>query len=111
MYPPATDRHWKVVPEGGATLHGTHVPGGTMAGLNVLYMMRNKDVFGLDANVWRPERWTEAAAEDEDLGGNSSRYRDMLNTVEAVFSHGRYVCIGKPLAWMELNKVVVEVRP
>ena len=110
MHPPATDRHWKIVPEGGATLHGIPVPAGTMVGLNVLYIMRSKDVFGVDADVWRPERWIEAAAEDEKLGGTSSRYRNMINTVEAVFSHGRYICLGKSLAWTEMNKGVVEVR-
>lgn len=82
-----------------------------MIGMNVLYIMRNKDVFGIDADVWRPERWIEAAVEDEKLpvGGTSSRYRDMINTVEAVFSHGRYICLGKALAWTEMNKAVAEV--
>lgn len=34
----------------------------------------------------------------------------MTSVVDLSFGHGRYICSGKPLAVMELNKVYVEVR-
>ncbi|KAM7213033.1 cytochrome P450 monooxygenase lolP1 [Rhypophila decipiens] len=109
MYPPIANRNWKLVPKGGVTLHGYFIPEGTMVGVNLLYIMRNKEVFGVDADVWRPERWIEAAAEDEKLGGSGGRLRDMLNSVDACFSHGKYSCLGKSLALIEINKVLVEL--
>lgn len=34
----------------------------------------------------------------------------MTSVVDLSFGHGRYICSGKPLAVMELNKIYVEVR-
>jgi hypothetical protein len=63
--------------------------------------MRRSDIFGDDAALFRPERW---------LGGDSRLIRHREKVWELSFSHGRFVCLGRPIALMELNKVFVEVR-
>jgi cytochrome P450 len=91
----------KEVPPGGDTLaDGRFLPGGTRIGQNVLGMQRRRDIYGDDADVFRPERWLGVARERRQL---------MVQTVELVFGYGRWGCLGKPVAFLELNKVFVEV--
>ena len=61
---------------------------------------RQERIFGADAEIFRPERWMEADAE---------RFEEMQAAVDLVFSTGKYVCLGKQVAWMELVKWFVEV--
>lgn len=65
--------------------------------------MRSKETFGTDADVFRPERWLEAAADEE-------RFKEMSDVIELAFGYGRFQCLGKTIAYMELNKIFVEVR-
>ncbi|KAK1706239.1 cytochrome P450 [Colletotrichum lupini] len=103
MYPPSTGLNYKQVAKGGTELHGQFLPEGTQMGINIQMLMRSKDTFGCDADVFRPERWLEAAAEDED------RFRDMCGVVDLAFGHGRFQCLGKTIAAMELNKIFIEL--
>lgn len=105
LYPPSTGIVSKEVPSGGDVIHGYRLPGGTQLGENVCSIGRCKDVFGPDAHLFRPERWIEAsAADDED------RYKAMLATTDLVFGYGKFYCMGRNIALMELNKIFVEVR-
>jgi cytochrome P450 len=90
----------KQVPPEGDTIDGRFVPGGTRIGHNVKAVMRRKDIFGDDADVFRPERW---------LGISQEQRQRMVQTVELVFGYGRWGCSGKAVAFLELNKVFVEV--
>lgn len=45
------------VPAGGAVLAGQHVPEGTVVGFNPWVIMHNREVYGEDADAFRPERW------------------------------------------------------
>lgn len=103
MYPPQTGLNYKQVAPGGAEVCGHFLPEGTQLGVNIHRLMRCRDTFGVDADVFRPERWLEAAAADED------RFREMGAVVELDFGYGRYQCLGKSIAFMELNKIFVEV--
>ncbi|KAI1171599.1 cytochrome P450 [Nemania sp. FL0916] len=89
----------KRVPDAGDTICGTFLPGGTEVHTNYYGMMRNKEVFGKDAEVFRPERFL-------DDGADVAR---MTRTVELVFGGGRYMCLGKPFAQIELNKIFVQL--
>ncbi|KAH7018788.1 cytochrome P450 [Ilyonectria destructans] len=51
----------RVVPEEGATIAGCFFPAGTTVGINAWVAGRNKNVYGEDAEVFRPERWLEDA--------------------------------------------------
>jgi cytochrome P450 len=105
LYPPATGLLHKAVPRGGATLHGYELPAGTQVGQNLGGIMRSKELFGDDADTFRPERWLEAAAADDGV----ERLKAMQAAVDLVFGFGKYQCLGKQIALTELNKVFVEV--
>jgi len=101
IHPPNQILILKEVPPEGDTLLGRYaVPGGTKIGVNVLGMMRDERVFGADADVFRPERW---------LGLDPNRRLEMERHAELIFGHGRYMCAGKTVAFMELNKIFFEV--
>ena len=48
------------VPKEGATIAGSFIPGGTIVGINSWVMHANKQVYGEDAESFRPERWFES---------------------------------------------------
>jgi len=101
IHPPITGIQTKLVPAGGDTYNGVFLPEGTELGHCVWGSMRRAETWGADAAEFRPERWLEAAPD---------QFREMEATLDLVFSHGRWQCLGKNVAMMELNKVFVEVR-
>jgi cytochrome P450 len=101
IMPPASGAFFKQVPKGGDTIAGYFVPEGTQIGSSPLGIHRSRRIFGQDADLFRPERWIEAEGE---------QYAEMERTVDLVFHYGRFQCLGKGIALMEFNKVVVEVR-
>lgn len=102
IFPPGTGLVSKKVPPGGDTLNGVFLPGGTKIGANLWAVLRSKEVFGPDATSFRPERWLEAASNPEQLA-KMERVQDL------VWGYGKYVCLGKSVALIELNKIFVEV--
>ena len=100
MVPPAITGFSKRVPPEGDTICGKFVPGGTDIFVNVCEMLRNREVFGADADTFRPERFLE---------GDEAKTAQLIKHVDLVFGHGRWMCPGKTLAWIELNKIFVEV--
>jgi cytochrome P450 len=99
IYPPATGLMSKEVPAGGDTVKGFFMPGGTGIGWTTLGLMRNVKIWGEDADVFRPERWFEGTPEE-------IRKREI--DMEMVFGYGKYQCLGKHIAYLELNKVFVQ---
>ncbi|KAI1468859.1 pisatin demethylase [Daldinia caldariorum] len=99
-FPVVTATFFKKVPEGGDTIGGHFVPEGTEVGHNVLGVMRAKKYWGDDADVFRPERWLEADKNTFDM---------MADVLETLWGSGRYKCLGRTVAQMELNKVFVEL--
>lgn len=53
----------RLVPSGGCKIAGTWLPEGTTVGIDPWVLHRNKEVYGEDADVFRPERWLEADSE------------------------------------------------
>jgi len=100
IYPPVTGLMLKEVPKGGDTLNGVFVPGGAEIGYCAWGVHHSKEIFGEDADMFRPERWLEAEGE---------KLKVMNSTVELVFNYGKWQCPGKSVAAIELNKVFVEV--
>jgi cytochrome P450 len=102
IFPAATPPLFKIVPEEGDTVSGFRIPGGTQIGHNIFGTLRSKKYWGDDADLFRPERWLEA--DEPEL--------ERMNTVfEIIFGFGKYKCLGRAMASMELNKVIPEVRP
>ena len=100
IHPPVVGLMSKEVPAGGDTFKGQYLPGGTKIGYCAWGIFRRTDVWGEDANEFRPERW---------LDSSKDQLRLMEGTLELVFGYGRWQCLGKNIALMELNKVFVEV--
>ena len=55
----------RLVPPGGAEIDGKRYPGGTRVALNGWVLHRDTDVFGKDAEAYRPERWLEGDTESD----------------------------------------------
>jgi cytochrome P450 len=53
----------RFVPDGGATICGVYLPAGTNVSVSAPVVHVNKDVWGEDADEFRPERWMEADAD------------------------------------------------
>ncbi|RYP26778.1 hypothetical protein DL767_007910 [Monosporascus sp. MG133] len=100
MRPPAPGLYPKSVPPEGDVIHGKFIPGGTAIGMNTGALVRSTVLFGADADVFRPERFLEV---------DEAARAEMERNVELVFGYGRWMCAGKPVAFMELNKVFFEL--
>jgi cytochrome P450 len=108
VHPPVTDAVPKLVPKDGdtVTVAGKQyfLPGSTNISYDVWGVNRDKDMFGADADLFRPERWL---LEDNEL--NQEQLNAMRRTTEMIFGYGKYQCLGKPVAWLEITKVLFEV--
>jgi cytochrome P450 len=101
MHPPTGGLPSKVTPPEGDTVDGVFVPGGVNIATNTWALMRNENLFGPGVNCFRPERW---------LNVSEAKYADMARVIDMTFGSGRFKCLGRTIAWIELNKIFVEVR-
>ena len=90
----------KVAPAEGATINGVHIPGGTQVSISTHSMMKCRDIFGEDADRFKPERWLE---------GDPEMIKSYNKAWDFTFSVGRFTCLGKNIAMMELTKALFEV--
>lgn len=60
VHPPFGLHLERVVPPGGLEVCGKTLPAGTIVGMNAWVVHRDPNIFGPDADAWRPERWLEA---------------------------------------------------
>ncbi|CAO2649937.1 Nn.00g012290.m01.CDS01 [Neocucurbitaria sp. VM-36] len=97
----------RVVPETGLALpNGTMLPPGTIVGVNPWVMHSRKDIFGEDPEEFIPERWLRG--EKEGVAAFEARVKKMKDA-DMSFGGGNRVCLGRPLALVELYKVVATV--
>ncbi|EXK43526.1 hypothetical protein FOMG_02471 [Fusarium oxysporum f. sp. melonis 26406] len=88
----------RIVPKGGATIAGHFFPEGNIVGINAWVAHRNADVFGHDADEFRPERWLVNGADTQRM----DRYW-------LTFGHGSRTCLGKNIALMEISKLIPQL--
>ncbi|KAI4236460.1 MAG: hypothetical protein LQ349_002532 [Xanthoria aureola] len=88
----------RVVPEGGLTIADQFFPAGTLVGMNAYATHANRDVFGLDADDFRPERWL---GHDETV--------TQMDQYMLSFGHGPRNCIGRNIAHLLLNALIPEL--
>lgn len=95
----------RYVPHDGITLpNGKYIPKGCIVGMNPYVIGRNKNVWGEDAEVFRPERWLRDEARESE-----SEYQERLrimNNSDLAFGAGSRACIGRNLALLEVYKVI-----
>ncbi|KAK3376414.1 cytochrome P450 [Lasiosphaeria ovina] len=104
LFPPSiSSAFYKRVPKGGDNIHGYFLPEGTRVATGaVIYAMnKSKSIWCQDAQIFRPERWLEADGE---------RLVLMAKTLDMTFGYGQFACPGKTIAFMQLSKVIPEVR-
>lgn len=101
MFMPLQGLAGRLPPKGGANLNGVFIPEGTEIGIATYTMLKRTDLFGPDADTFRPERWIE---------GDKEFIKSMEKNHELIFGAGRSSCLGKQIAWMELRKAFFEVN-
>ncbi|KAM0281790.1 hypothetical protein ACHAQH_003372 [Verticillium albo-atrum] len=100
VFPPVVGLMSVTVPRGGDVMHGMSIPAGTQIGWTAFGVLRNQAVFGPDADTFRPERWLEAGGEE---------LKAMTAQWELVFKYGKWQCLGKTVALLDLNKIYIEL--
>lgn len=84
----------------GETVNGIYFPPGTEVGIATYATNHRCDIYGPDADTFRPERW---------IKNDPNTLRVYERTNELVFGVGRSSCLGKGIALMELSKAIFEV--
>ncbi|OJJ01980.1 hypothetical protein ASPVEDRAFT_52775 [Aspergillus versicolor CBS 583.65] len=96
MYPPVPVGMPRVVPQGGMSVCGEHIPGKTAVSVNQWATYRDPANFKR-ANEFIPERWIS----DEFVTDNKAALQP--------FSFGPRNCLGKNLAYSELRVILAKV--
>ena len=82
----------RVVPRGGLSLHGYHVPAGTKISSNAYCLHRNEEAFP-SPQSWEPERWLSTVDGDE-----SAPSLNVLRKYFFAFGGGSRMCVGQHFA-------------
>ena len=84
----------QVTPDQTLVLEAKEIPPGTEVACNPWITHRDRQVYGLDADVWRPERWVE----------NNGKSERVLERHNLALGYGSRICLGRDLGMMELLK-------
>ncbi|MCJ1435286.1 hypothetical protein MMC27_004658 [Xylographa pallens] len=93
LHPPVPSIFPRVVSKGGMIIDGKFVPEGMEVTAHVWLVHRDVNIYGEDAESFRPERWLE-----------SKEKAAVLDKYSLGFGYGARACLGKELAMMELHK-------
>ncbi|OOQ84159.1 cytochrome P450 52A11 [Penicillium brasilianum] len=103
VWPPVANIFSRDVPPGGDTVivdgESVFLPGGVCIGYSAYGMHHSETIYGSDAKAFRPERWLESDPE---------KLIEMTRTNDLTFGHGKFQCLGKPVAQIEIGKTVFE---
>ncbi|SPO27363.1 related to Benzoate 4-monooxygenase [Ustilago trichophora] len=101
LSPPISMDLPRYVPKGGAMIGNLPhpIPAGTTVGISPYVLHRNREAFGTDAEIYRPERWLEGGEEG----------RKAMERYNMTFGGGSRACIGKNISLMELSKIIPEI--
>ncbi|KAJ5425173.1 cytochrome p450 domain-containing protein [Penicillium sp. CMV-2018d] len=95
LHPASSGRAERIVPKGGCTLSGVYLPPDTIVTSSIVAIHRAPVLFP-SPEEFRPERWLEG-------------YENELKQREAhliPFGYGGRICLGKPLATMEIKVLI-----
>ncbi|KAI1389086.1 cytochrome P450 [Hypoxylon trugodes] len=88
IIPPNSDGVW---------IRGYYFPPGTVLSVPTYTMHHSREIWGRDADEFRPERWLE----DEGQGGLTARQKNAF----IPFSTGPRACVGRNVAEMEMKMI------
>ncbi|KAJ5166639.1 uncharacterized protein N7482_005420 [Penicillium canariense] len=104
VWPPVVNIFPRDVPTGGDTLvvdgESVFLPGGVCIGYSAYAMHQSEQIYGKDAKAFRPERWLKSDPALLDV---------MVRTNDLIFGHGKFQCLGKAVAQIEIGKTVFEL--
>lgn len=86
----------RIVPPGGLTIEGQHFVEGMILSVPSFTIHRDPEVWGVDVEEYRPERWFEQ---------DSAEIQKTFNP----FSFGPRACVGRNLATLELQIIVASL--
>jgi cytochrome P450 len=89
------------VPAPGWKVGDHFVPEGSVIGIAARELHQNKEIYGEDAAIFRPERWLEFAKVEGKVAE--------VETCYVTFGRGSRGCIGKNIAMIEIEKLVPEL--
>ncbi|CAK7221081.1 hypothetical protein SBRCBS47491_004405 [Sporothrix bragantina] len=88
-------------------LHGHVLPPGTVVGCSPPSLHRNPDIFGADAEEYRPGRWLDADADADGKDENAALRRRLMERINLTWGGGARTCPGRYLAELVVYKTVV----
>ncbi|KAK6078960.1 cytochrome P450 17A1 [Seiridium cupressi] len=99
LNPPAPNLFSRVVPPTGKEIDGVQVPEDTEVATVSFIVQRDPKLYAPDPEVYRPERWLEADAQEA----------SEMEASQFVFGVGPRVCLGKDIATMQLWKLLPQI--
>ncbi|KAJ5315856.1 hypothetical protein N7476_006163 [Penicillium atrosanguineum] len=104
FFPPTVDPLPRVAPQEGDSVkvgdRTVFIPGGTRVLTSTWSITRNTEVFGEDADAFRPERW---------IGLDGPRSARMQKVADLIFGFGKGRCLGITIARMMICKSIFEL--
>jgi cytochrome P450 len=97
----------RIVPDSGLELaDGTILPPGLKVGMNAWVVHRDKNVYGQDADSFRPERWLQ---EEEEVEEEYQERVANMKRHDFTFGAGKRGCLGKYVTLLETYKLVASL--
>ncbi|KAI5360640.1 putative cytochrome P450 [Septoria linicola] len=87
-------------PAEGIEIAGFDIPSTATLSMSTISQNRCKDIWGDDADEWRPSRWI--VGED----GTTPEYLREIEKYNVLFGYGSRTCVGRNLAMVEVHKFV-----
>ena len=100
LTPPVASSIPREIMEGGMTVDGIPLPGGTDVGTAAFCIHRNEEYFS-EPLKFKPERWLDTYTAEDEIAVAKKAF--------CPFSLGNRGCIGKPMAYNELSIAVGRV--
>ncbi|KAJ5663927.1 hypothetical protein N7507_004658 [Penicillium longicatenatum] len=105
VWPPVANIFSRDVPADGDTVvvdgESVFLPGGACIGYSAYAMHHSEKIYGKDAKAFRPERWLEES--------DPAKLAAMIRTNDLIFGYGKFQCLGKPVAQIEMGKIIFEL--